>query len=248
MLFAGIASGEPPLDFDDPIALESTVTYADLLRTLCRGLEVNARKKSEATASECTPHRVMEPKMPAGSWEGATFSDLSRIEAKTLGKNRVLLTFTAPDVTMAIGIALFSLEPAPKLLDVIETTGAPDCVPRLHYDLRLTGAAEALVFTSSHGNVGFSDEQTTVVSLRGDHLEKVTTLFLKSCEHTPFAACDGGDVERTLAAGSVGGVLQLRVSERRPVPRSYQTTYRWDPTLKRYRATSNALASFIDGQ
>ncbi|HLK62388.1 MAG TPA: hypothetical protein VKU19_03055 [Bryobacteraceae bacterium] len=249
VLYAQSLPAKVSVDFDEPIADDSTTTYGDLIRLICPGLEINSQKPSEATGSDCIAHRVMEAGMDPSTWEGVLFKDLSRIPAKTLGKDRMLVSFEGSDNTRGLGVALFEILPKPKLLDVIETTGAPDCAPSLYYDLPLAGGAEVLGFGSAHGNVGFADEQITLVSVRDNHLEKITSVWLQSCSRTAFGypgGCEAekSDVERSLAATSPGGVLQLRVTEKRRATRTYTATYQWDPASKRYRATSDALAGF----
>src|SRR5439155_539925 len=96
----------PASDFTDTITPESEITYADLVRLVCPGLVVNEKNSSEATGFGCVPHRVMERKVPASTWEGVGFSELSRIPMKTLGANRVLVSFEAPDITRSLGVAL----------------------------------------------------------------------------------------------------------------------------------------------
>src|SRR5262249_12085840 len=97
-----------PIDnFNDPVTAGSKTTYAGLFRLMCPGLEVDAAKPEEATASRCVPHRVMESGMPASTWEGVSFTRLSQIPVKTLGPDLVLLSFEGGDFTRALGVALF---------------------------------------------------------------------------------------------------------------------------------------------
>jgi hypothetical protein len=253
-LFTGALSAQLPTvkaidNFNDPVATGNKTTYADLIRIMCPGLQVDAAKPSEATASGCAPHRVMESGMTASTWEGVAFTKLSQIPVKTLGPDRILLSFEGGDFTRALGVALFQIRPRPKLLDVIETTGAPDCAPSLYFTLPLADGAQAFGFGSAHGNVGWVDQQITFVSLRDNHLEKVNSFFVKSCSRTAFGApegCERGDVECELDAVNPAGVLQLRITEKRRTTRTYTAAYQWDPARKRYLATSNALAAFAE--
>jgi hypothetical protein len=223
-----------PVDFDDHVSDENSPTYLDLLRLVCPDLKADQDPKSVVIA-KCVPHRTFGVADEATKWEGVSFSDPQLLPAA--GPHQVMLGFKFSGESQALAIALFDLEPRPKLLDAIEITGMPDNTPSLIAKLSLTGGGTILTFTSVHGNTSLVVEQDTLVTLRGNRLESVATLQFEQC-------CQKDDVERVFKVSGSADLIQIRVIEHTKLRRTYVASYQWNPATKRYVALSKALDRF----
>jgi hypothetical protein len=239
LLFGGILSRaqtieSSPVDLDDHVSDENSPTYLDLLRLVCSDLKAEQDSKSVAIA-KCVPHRTFGVADEASNWEGVSFSDPQLLPGA--GPHQVMMSFKFAGESQALAIALFDLEPRPKLLDAIEITGMPDNAPSLIAKLSLTGGGTILTFTSVHGNTSLIVEQDTLVALRGNHLESVATLQFQQC-------CEKDDVERVFKVSGSTDLIQIRVIEHTKLSRTYVASYQWNPATKRYVALSKALDRF----
>jgi hypothetical protein len=223
-----------PVDFDDHASDENSPTYGDLLRLVCSDVKAGQDPKSVVIA-KCLPHRTFGVADEASNWEGASFSDPQLLPAA--GPHQVMLGFKFAGESQALAIALFDLEPRPKLLDAIEITGMPDNTPSLIEKLSLTGGGTILTFISVHGNTSLVVEQNTLVTLRDNRLESVATLQFEDC-------CQKGDVEHLLKVSGSADLIQVRVIEHTKLGRTYAASYQWNPATKRYGALSKALDRF----
>lgn len=223
-----------PVDFDDHAIDENSPTYADLIRLVCSDVKASQDAKSVEVA-KCAPHRTFGVSDEASKWEGVSFSDPKLLPAA--GPHQVMLSVKFSGESQALAVALFDLEPRPKLLDAIEITGMPDCNPSLIEKLSLTGGGTILTFTSVHSNTSLVVEQDTLVAVRDNHLESLVTLQFQQC-------CEKDDVERRFKVSGSADLIQVRVTEKTKVPRTYAASYQWNPTAKRYGTLSKALDRF----
>jgi len=224
-----------PVDFDDRVSDENSPTYLDLLRLVCSGVKADKDSKS-VVVTKCLPHRTFGVAGEVSNWEGASFSDPQLLPGA--GPHQVMLGIKSTGESQALAIALFDLEPLPKLLDAIEITGMPDNTPSLIAKLSPMGGGTILTFTSVHGNTSLVVEQDTLVSLRGNHLESVVTLQFQQC-------CEKDDVERVFKVSGSADLIQVRVTEHTKLRRTYAASYLWNPATKRYAALSKALDRFV---
>lgn len=255
LILASVAGLAQAADLGDPIPGRPGLTYFDLMKLVITDL---APAKDGATGHAIVPFQHIEGKDAAA--DPADTITLTSVEVMPIpgGASRiVVLADLGPsegNVADAELLALFTVAPTPRLLDVVEV--GSDRVVGFRRDKPIMLAADAplILIDSEHDNSDQSYVSTAMVFIRHDRFRLINTVFTfgqASCAdrltQTPsFAAlADPGPYravfvrvreEVTATGDDCGDDRPMR-----PHVKLFQATYRWDARRGRFVTRSTEL-------
>lgn len=246
----------------------SDTTYFQLLRMLLPDLQMDPSQANSATAHRTIPVRHIEAKEAESLNGNFSVTEFETRRIRSDGRQVLLLhlDLSADDANEgtpyegeASLLAAFSVDPTPKLLDVmdIKTDRFTDFW-QLQPVFQLNSQNEAFVVDSSHWNAGESYNDLRLLFLDGDRFKIMTSIFLlntQGCAATfsesPYfrALPDGGKYPRIV----VNVVLKKHADPKgcdRKTPgytKYYQAVFSWNKLRGEYQSNSrqlNALDKF----
>jgi hypothetical protein len=251
--------------------LSSTVTgtkttYLELIKRIIPDLQIDPNDADEAIGpktisfrhlSENTPPTALESDIKLGSFQSRWIkSDGRQILLLELSLSAEDANQASPYEGEADVIAAFTIEPAIKLLDVIDVQTdrfsgfweKPSVFP-------LTSQSDAFLVNSSHSNAGESYNDLTVLFLNHDRIETITNIFLfdtQGCgatftETPSFRVLPGSTPKypNVLVTVKVTKEADSQDCDRptRGYVKSYQAVYQWNTAKGEYQTTSRQLAA-----
>jgi len=153
-------------------------------------------------------------------------------------------------------MAAFTVEPAIKLLDVLDIkTDRFSGFWEQHPTFRLTSQSEAFVIYSTHSNAGESYNDLAVMFIEGDRFKTITSVFLFNTQGCGATITETPDFRALKSPGRKypGVLVRVKVTKEadgaecdqrsRGYTRYYQVTYYWNRTKAEYESGSGQLAA-----
>jgi hypothetical protein len=244
---------------NDPIDTKSKVTYADLLRLVCKDLEVNDADPMTAMTAEgadCAKTRQLEGKDAPAAWGGSV--TIGKVDRPTtqVPAGQVLLTFTVDVDSEPKQLALFELTPVPRLLDLGQLERFPDDDVAIQQRISLSADTEAMVFSCYHHNSSQGYQLLQIVFVHGGKLNFLESVGLLGCNGCTFGVF-GEDIQFTTVPDPGRLFRQVTIAvtltreedgpevDYRPrmhkLKRVYTATYRWNAATKKFVTGSKEL-------
>ena len=242
----------------------SDTTYFDLLRMVLPDLQMNPTDSNSATAHRTIPIKHIEAK-EADTFEGdLTVTTSGTRSIMSDGRQIVLLQFDlsadganggTPYEGQAALLAAFSVDPRPKLLDVMDIK--TDRFTDFWEDqpvFRLNSKNEAFVVHNTHFNAGESYNDFRLMFLDGDRFKTITSIFLlntQGCgatfDETPSfrALPDGQKYPKIVVKVKLQKEADSRECSRRTAgyTKYYEAVFYWNSAKARYQTNSLQLSA-----
>ncbi|WP_158814802.1 hypothetical protein [Methylocapsa sp. S129] len=154
-------------------------------------------------------------------------------------------------------LALFSLAPAPRLLDVVEVGTAESIgFAQKEKPAMLAARAPLILIDSEHDDADLSLSSVEMIFIRGDRFQFIgafSTFDEKLCSYNQMEPWSVGIVPTSGAYPAIHVSVQERIAatgaegcgDQQKTPRSrvttYQANYRWDPRALRFTTPSTQL-------
>lgn len=273
LLFASSASAQTAQPKAQPtlrsvVRQGSTTTYFDLVKMILPDLQFDASEPSSATAHRTIPIRNIEEKEAESLEGGFSISTFGTRWTMTDGRQVVLLQLdlTAEGLNEATPyqgeaslLAAFSVDPTPKLLDVmdVKTDRFTDFWEQQPV-FQLNSQNGAFVIHNTHWNSGESYNDIRVLFLRDGRFDTITSVFLLNTlgcgadiTETPnFRALpDTRKYPKVLVKVTLKKEADKPECSRRTpgYVRNYQGVFSWNPMKGEYEGNApqlNALDKF----
>jgi len=250
--------------------LSSTVrgtktTYLELIRRIIPDLQIDPKDADVAVAHKTIPFKHLSENKKASPLESDIKLDsFQPYWIKSDGRRVLLLALSvsAEDANQGMNyegeadiVAAFTLQPAIKLLDVMDVktdrfSGFYEKPPMF----QLTTQSDAFLVVSTHSNAGESYSDLNVLFLNHDRIETITNIFLfdtQGCgatftETPSFRVMPGNSKYPNL-------MVTIKVKKDADPPecdrptqgyvKVYQALYQWNSAKREYRTTSKQLAA-----
>lgn len=250
--------------------LSSTVrgtktTYLELIRRIIPDLQIDPKDADVAVAHKTIPFKHLSENKKASPLESDIKLDsFQPYWIKSDGRRVLLLelSVSAEDANQGMNyegeadiVAAFTLQPAIKLLDVMDVktdrfSGFYEKPPMF----QLTTQSDAFLVVSTHSNAGESYSDLNVLFLNHDRIETITNIFLfdtQGCgatftETPSFRVMPGNSKYPNL-------MVTIKVKKDADPPecdrptqgyvKVYQALYQWNSAKREYRTTSKQLAA-----
>ena len=250
--------------------LSSTVrgtktTYLELIRRIIPDLQIDPKDADVAVAHKTIPFKHLSENKKASPLESDIKLDsFQPYWIKSDGRRVLLLelSLSAEDANQGMNyegeadiVAAFTLQPAIKLLDVMDVktdrfSGFYEKPPMF----QLTTQSDAFLVVSTHSNAGESYSDLNVLFLNHDRIETITNIFLfdtQGCgatftETPSFRVMPGNSKYPNL-------MVTIKVKKDADPPecdrptqgyvKVYQALYQWNSAKREYRTTSKQLAA-----
>ena len=231
-------------------AVRPKLSYAALLRQVCRHLEVRS-DHSQANVKNCVPIYIIASDDQSPVNGDSILQNVSTVDLKIPGKPQLLLKFQIRDegeeLASPYKLALFEMGEKPRLLDVVEAPSSPDHGGDLWENgvLHLSPTADAFVFETFHWNSQQGYHDLEVMYVYDGKIRLIDAAMLLKCR-----SCNDGNFEETATIatapdpGRPFNKILFRVSldlqpddpgtdrrvRTRRERREFVATYRWDAT------------------
>lgn len=241
---------------DDNVPGRSGLTYFDLMKLVVTDLDRN--DKGDAVGSELVPFtHIAGEKSKSDPLETI---ELGSLEVMTIpdDSSRIILLADLGRadgmVTDTVVLALFSLAPKPKLLDVAEVGSDRSISLRTKTPDLLAPRTPLVLVESSHGNSNQTYAATEIIFVRDDRFKLIDSVFTlgdRACTYNrtqessfstrsavgPYREIDVAVKDRTVLTGEDCG------EEKPPRPRvsTFKATYIWDEQKQRFTTRSKQL-------
>ncbi|HSE31665.1 MAG TPA: hypothetical protein VLA93_08805 [Pyrinomonadaceae bacterium] len=240
----------------------SDTTYFDLLRMLLPDLQMNSTEPNAATAHRTIPFRNIEAKK-AESLEGNFTVTTFGARLIRSGGRRILLVQQdlsaeganegTPYEGEAALLAAFSVEPQPKLLDVIDLK--TDRFTDFWEDqpvFQLNAKNDGFVIHNTHWNAGESYDDYRLLFLDGERFKVITNIFLFNTQGCGATFTETPRFSSMPAAGKYPNiVVKVKVKKdadgeecsrrTRGYTRYYEGVFSWSTTKGNYQSNSPQL-------
>ena len=246
----------------------SNTTYFDLLRTLLPDLQFDSSDSNSATAHRTIPIRHIEDSEAKSLTGNFAVTDFGARWITSDGRQTLVLQLDlsaeginegTPYEGEAALLAAFIVDPAPKLLDVmdIKTDRFTDFWERQPV-VQLNAQHGAIVVNSSHFNAGESYNDLRLLFLDRGRFKTIANIFLLNTQgcnatvsETPHfsAAPDGRKYPKILVKVKVTKAQDTQECSRKTpgYTKHYQGMFYWNGLKKEYQSNSpqlNTLAKF----
>ncbi|HEY6244103.1 MAG TPA: hypothetical protein VIX17_09165 [Pyrinomonadaceae bacterium] len=240
-------------------------TYLELIRRIIPDLQIDPKDADVAVAHKTIPFKHLSENKKASPLESDIKLDsFQPYWIKSDGRRVLLLelSLSAEDANQGMNyegeadiVAAFTLQPAIKLLDVMDVktdrfSGFYEKPPMF----QLTTQSDAFLVVSTHSNAGESYSDLNVLFLNHDRIETITNIFLfdtQGCgatftETPSFRVMPGNSKYPNL-------MVTIKVKKDADPPecdrptqgyvKVYQALYQWNSAKREYRTTSKQLAA-----
>jgi hypothetical protein len=240
----------------------SDTTYFELLRMLLPDLQADSTDANVATAHRTIPFRNIEAKETESLEGDFTVTTFGARSIKSRGRQIVLVQLDlsadsanegTPYQGEAALLAAFSVEPRPKLLDVIDLktdrfTDFSDEQPVF----QLNSQNDAFVIHNTHWNAGESFDEFHLAFIDGERFRVITSIFLFSTQGCGAAFVETPHFSSLPATGKYPNiVVKVKVkkdadgeecSRRAPgYTKYYQGVFHWNSAKQSYQTNSLQL-------
>ena len=240
-------------------------TYLELIRRIIPDLQIDPKDADVAIGHKTIPFKHLSENAPAAPLEGDI--KLASFESRWIqsdGRRVLLLELDLSDEEANQGtnyegeadiVAAFTIQPAIKLLDVLDVksdrfSGFYE-KPSL---FQLTPQSDAFVVNSSHSNAGESYNDLTVLFLNHDRIETIADIFLFDTQgcgatftETPSFRVMPGSTKYPYVVVTVKVTKDADSQDcdrpTRGYVKRYQAVYQWNVARREYRTSSKQLAA-----
>jgi len=249
-------------DLGDAVAGHAGLTYFDLMKRVVTDLAPASSGGWTGHAPVALQH-IEGKDAKADSQKTVTINSVGVMPIPGAPNRIVLLADLGPsegDVADANALALFALEPEPRLLDVVEVGSDRDVGFAGDKPAMLAPRAPLILISSEHDNSNQSYQSTEMIFIRHDRFQRIDSVFAFG-----DAACSYRRTQTpaftTLASPGSYRALQVTIREKvtvsgedcgeddkPPAPHTsvYQATYRWDARRGRFVTRSSELNRLAD--
>lgn len=257
------ADNQQGVDLSSPVQNGAPTTYLDLLKKLLPDA------KADATANSTIPLRSISEPSRNEAFTGPISFEVEPHWFNSGGKRLLMLQVDltseqanqgTPYEGEAVVLAVFTLEPGPKLMDALEIK--TDRFTSFWEDrptLRLDSKNDAFIVSSSHWNAGESYTSLDMLFVDEGRIKTITSQFVFETQGCGTTFSETPSFRAIEAPGKRYPDVQVRIKvtkepdeascprRTRGYTRQYQGVYRWNPVRRRYEGGSkqlDALAKF----